>query len=175
MSDIDSSRGTGEMRPGVAADVAACVAVWVAACAARDGRAVDGVAERARPKFDAAVVWLVVDGSDGIDGSDGSDGIDGFVLATRPGSGLPGDPVDAPVLGLLATNPGAQARGLGRSLLRAATRELAPRGHERVVLHVLLDNVGAVRLYESEGWVAAGTSFEHSLLKRPTQRFERVL
>lgn len=154
------------MRPGAAADVEACVAVWVAACAARDGRAVDGVAERARPKFDAALVWLVVDGSDGIEG---------FVLATRPGSGLPGDPVDAPVLGLLATRPGAQTRGTGRSLLRAATRELAARGHERVVLHVLLDNVGAVRLYESEGWAAAGVPFEHSLLKRPTQRFERVL
>lgn len=157
------------MRPGAAADVEACVAVWVAACAARDGRAVDGVAERARPKFDAAVVWLVVDGSDG------SDGIDGFVLATRPGSGLTGDPADAAVLGLLATRPGAQSRGLGRSLLRTATRELAARGHERVVLHALLDDVGAVRLYESEGWTPAGVPFEHSLLKRPVQRFERVL
>jgi hypothetical protein len=43
------------------------------------------------------------------------------------------------------------------------------------VLHALLDNVGAVRLYESEGWTPAGVPFEHSLLKRPVQRFERVL
>jgi hypothetical protein len=42
-------------------------------------------------------------------------------------------------------------------------------------LHALLDNVAAVGLYESEGWVAAGDPFEHSLLKRPTQRFDRLL
>ncbi|ROS50309.1 N-acetyltransferase [Frigoribacterium sp. PhB24] len=154
------------MRPGAAADLDACLALWVAACAARDGQAFAGVAERARPKFDAGVVWLV---------ADGVDGADGFVLATRPGSGLPGDPADAPVLGLLATRPGAQAQGLGRALLREATRRLSSLGHERAVLHGLLDNVAAVRLYEGEGWVAAGEPYDHSLLKRPTQRFERVL
>nr|WP_249407837.1 GNAT family N-acetyltransferase [Frigoribacterium sp. CFBP 8759] len=88
---------------------------------------------------------------------------------------MPGDPEDAPVIGLLATGPGAQARGLGRALLREATRRLGALGHRRVVLHALLDNVTAVGLYESEGWVAAGDPFEHSLLKRPTQRFDRLL
>lgn len=155
-----------ELRCAVAADLEACLAIWVAACAARDGQAFAGVAERARPKFDAGVVWLV---------ADGVDGVDGFVLATRPGSGLPADPPDAPVLGLLATRPGAQARGLGRALLREATARLGSLGHERAVLHALLDNVAAVGLYESEGWAAAGEPFEHSLLKRPSHRFERVL
>jgi ribosomal protein S18 acetylase RimI-like enzyme len=155
-----------ETRPADAADLEACLAVWVEACAARDGRAFDGVAERARPKFDAGVVWMV---------ADGVDGVDGFVLATRPASGLPADPADAPVLGLLATAPDAQARGLGRALLREATARLASLGYERAVLHALLDNVAAVGLYESEGWVAADEPYEHSLLKRPSQRFERVL
>nr|WP_249408788.1 GNAT family N-acetyltransferase [Frigoribacterium sp. CFBP 8751] len=154
------------MRCAVPADLEACLTVWVAACAARDGQAFDGVAERARPKFGAGVVWLV---------ADGVDGADGFVLATRPGSGLPADPADAPVLGLLAAGPGAQARGLGRALLREATARLALLGYQRAVLHALLDNVAAVGLYESEGWVAAGDPFEHSLLKRPTQRFDRLL
>lgn len=160
-----------ELRCAVPVDVEACLAVWVAACAARDGRAFDGVAERARPKFGAGVVWLVADAPV----VDGRRGVDGFVLATRPGSGSPGDPEDAPVIGLLATRPGAQARGLGRALLREATRQLGALGHRRVVLHALLDNVAAVGLYESEGWVAAGDPFEHSLLKRPTQRFDRLL
>ncbi|WP_277960150.1 GNAT family N-acetyltransferase [Frigoribacterium faeni] len=172
-----SSRGAvHELRCAVPADVEACLAVWVAACAARDGQAFDGVAERARPKFGAGVVWLVADAPvvDGPD-VDGPRGVDGFVLATRPCSGLPGDPEDAPVIGLLATRSGAQARGLGRALLREATRRLGALGHRRVVLHALLDNVAAVGLYESEGWVAAGDPFEHSLLKRPTQRFDRLL
>ena len=163
---VSSHGAVHELRCAVPADLEACLAVWVAACAARDGQAFDGVAERARPKFGAGVVWLV---------ADGVDGIDGFVLATRPGSGLPADPADAPVLGLLAAGPGAQARGLGRALLREATARLALLGYQRAVLHALLDNVAAVGLYESEGWVAAGDPFEHSLLKRPTQRFDRLL
>lgn len=160
---VSSHGAVHALRCAVPADLEACLTVWVAACAARDGQAFDGVAERARPKFGAGVVWLV------------ADGVDGFVLATPPGSGLPADPPDAPVLGLLATRPGAQARGLGRALLREATARLALLGYQRAVLHALLDNVAAVGLYESEGWVAAGDPFEHSLLKRPTQRFDRLL
>ena len=188
---VSSHGAVHELRRAVPADVEACLAVWVAACAARDGQAFEGVAERARPKFDAGVVWLVADApvvdapvvdapvadAPVVDGPDvdGPRGVDGFVLAMRPGSGLPGDPEDAPVVGLLATRPGAQARGLGRALLREATCRLGALGHRRVVLHALLDNVAAVGLYESEGWVAAGDPFEHSLLKRPTQRFDRLL
>lgn len=163
---VSSHGAVQALRCAVPADLEACLTVWVAACAARDWQAFDGVAERARPKFGAGVVWLV---------ADGVDGVDGFVLATRPGSGLPADPADAPVLGLLAAGPGAQARGLGRALLREATARLALLGYQRAVLHALLDNVAAVGLYESEGWVAAGDPFEHSLLKRPTQRFDRLL
>lgn len=79
------------------------------------------------------------------------------------------------MLGLLATDPGKQARGLGRALLREAARELGALGYERAVLHALLDNAPAVHLYESEGWVAAGETYEHELLKRPLRAFIRRL
>lgn len=81
------------LRPATSADAEACVALWVAACADRDGRAFPGVAERARPKFDRGTSWFVAEQVDGTLG--------GFVLATAPGSGLPSDPTDAAVLGLL--------------------------------------------------------------------------
>jgi ribosomal protein S18 acetylase RimI-like enzyme len=150
------------IRPASRADVEACVSLWVAACAARDGQAFAGVAERARPKFDRSVGWFVAE-------HDGT--LDGFVLATGPGSGLPSDPPDAAVLGLLVTSPAAQGRGLARALIRHVTEHLVGLGHPRVVLHALLDNAAALRLYESEGWEAVGEPFEHSLLGRPMRTY----
>jgi ribosomal protein S18 acetylase RimI-like enzyme len=150
------------IRPASRADVEACVSLWVAACAARDGEAFTGVAERARPKFDRSVGWFVAE-------HDGT--LDGFVLATGPGSGLPSDPPDAAVLGLLAVAPAAQGRGLARALIRHVTEHLAELGHARVVLHALLDNAAALRLYEREGWEAVGQPFEHSLLGRPVRTY----
>ncbi|RFA19031.1 GNAT family N-acetyltransferase [Subtercola boreus] len=149
-----------EGRPG---DVAECVALWVEACAARDGTAVAGVAERARPKFDRAECFLVAEAPTG--------DIRGFVLATEPGSGLPSDPAGAAVIGLLAVAPSAQGQRLGARLMDAAADELRRRGHESAVLHALLDNRAAVRLYTGRGWRAFGEVFEHSLLKRPMQTF----
>lgn len=154
------------LRAGHPDDAEACLAVWVEACASRDGRAHDGVADRARPKFDGAVAWLVA--------TDDRE-IDGFVLATGPGSGLPSDPPESAVLGLLAVSPGRQTHGLGRGLLRAATDRLSELGYEQAVLHALIDNVLAVRLYESEGWTAIGAEYEHSLLKRPMRTYARSL
>ncbi|HEV7183163.1 MAG TPA: GNAT family N-acetyltransferase [Leifsonia sp.] len=154
------------IRDGAWSDLDACLDIWVAACAARDGQAVEGVAERARPKFANGVVWLVAD-------SDA--GLGGFVLATHPGSGRPDDPKGAAVVGLLAVAPYEQARGLGRHLLRSATTRLAALGYERAVLHALVDNTTAVRLYESEGWEAIGDPYEHSLLKRPARTYARAL
>ena len=150
-------------RNGTAADAAECVSLWVEACASRDGVAVPGVAERARPKFDRAQCWIMVE--------DPAIGILGFVLATKPGSGLPADPPDAPVVGLLAVAAEAQGRGLGGALLVAEAAELARHGHERSVLHVLADNHSAVRLYASKGWQPLGEPFQHALLKRPTQTY----
>jgi len=150
-------------RYGTPQDLATCVSIWVEACVSRDGIAVAGVAERARPKFDHAECWLVVEVP--------SKGLLGFVLATRPGGGLPDDPPDAPVVGLLAVAPGAQGRGLGSGLMDAVVAELAQEGHKHAVLHALPDNLPAVRLYASRGWRPFGEVYEHTLLKRPMQTF----
>lgn len=150
-------------RAGTSHDRSACVSIWVEACASRDGIAVAGVAERARPKFDHEECWVV--------GEVPSKGIVGFVLATRPGGGLPGDPVNAPVIGLLAVAPGAQGLGVGSALMDAVASELAQKGHTRSVLHALLDNLPAVRLYASKGWRPFGEVYQHALLKRPMQTF----
>ena len=151
------------LRTGTPTDTATCLALWIEACATRDGVAIAGVADRARPKFNNAETWIVADSTD--------DGILGFVLATTPGRGLPGDPPDAPVVGLIAVAPRAQGRGLGSDLMTAVADDLARAGHKRAVLHVLTDNHSAVRLYAGAGWRPLGTLFEHTLLKRPTQTY----
>lgn len=150
-------------RSATAEDAAACVSLWVAACLARDGEAVEGVAERARLKFNNSECWIVADEAD--------TGLVGFVLATKPGSGLESDPPDSPVIGLLAVAPGAQGRGLGGALLTEATAALARHGHQRSVLHVLADHHAAVHLYEKNGWRPLGEPFPHSLLGRPLQTY----
>lgn len=129
----------------------------------RDGQAFEGVADRARPKFDHSIGWLL---------AVSAGQIDGFVLATRPGSGMPTDPPDAAVVSLLAVAPGEQTRRLGRTLLRAVTRHLNASGYARAVLHALVDNRPAVRLYESEGWQPVGEEYEHTLHKRPVRTYE---
>jgi ribosomal protein S18 acetylase RimI-like enzyme len=153
------------IRPGATSDKNACVALWVNACAVRDGRAIAGVPERASAKFDSVEGWVVAEGG-GV--------VSGFALATPAGTGLPTDPPSAPVIGLLAVDPNAQRSGLGTTLLNAICAELELRGHDRAVLHVLVDNVAAVRLYESSGWVASGEPHEHVLLKRPFQTYVRT-
>lgn len=150
-------------RGGTPVDAEECVSLWVRACIERDGAAVVGVAERAGPKFDDSACWIVA--------ADKSTGIVGFGLATKPGTGLLGDPPAAPVVGLLAVAPGAQRRGLGADLLTALTAELALLGHDQSVLHVLADHHTAVHLYESMGWRPLGEPFQHSLLGRPTQAY----
>ena len=150
-------------RAGTTTDLAQCLALWIEACAIRDGVAIAGVEDRARPKFDRAEKWIVA--------ADPDAGILGFVLATTPGSGLPGDPPDAPVVGLIAVAPRAQGRRLGSGLMTAVADDLGQAGHERAVLHVLMDNHPAVRLYAGRGWRPYGKPFEHSLLKRRTQAY----
>lgn len=150
------------LRPGLSSDEDACVELWVAACAARDGQAFSGVAERARAKFPQVEAWVV---------AEAASGLAGFVLATAPGSGLPGDPTGAPLVALLAVDPAAQRSGLGAKLLTAITAEIAARGHREAVLHVLLGNTAAIALYKASGWEPFGDVFEHSLLKRPMQTY----
>lgn len=154
------------LRAGASSDIEQCVALWVDACAVRDGRSIGGIADRARPKFDRSIGWIV---------ASSGEQIDGFVLATAPGSGMPTDPPDAAVVGLLAVQPSQQARGLGRTLLQAIGRHLSDAGYRQAVLHALLDNHPALGLYRSEGWTAVGDEYEHSLLKRPLRTFSRDL
>jgi len=155
------------VRSGLPADSETCVAVWVASCAARDGRALPGVAERARPKFDKKCGLVVAERRDS--------SLAGFALATTPGTGIPTDPADAAVLALLAVDSHQQGAGLGRWLLSAITESLTDSGFEQIVLHALADNHVAVRLYESAGWVSYGPTFEHALLKRPMQTYRHLL
>ncbi|MBW4031779.1 MAG: GNAT family N-acetyltransferase [Acidobacteria bacterium] len=151
------------LRTGTGADVDACVALWVAACGARDGEFVAGVDERARQKFGHEVAWVLAERRDAT--------VAGFALATAPGSGLATDPSGATVLGLLAVDPQEQRSGVGGRLLVAITAAVASRGHSQLVLHALTDNVPALRLYEKSGWVPYRDPFEHSLLKRPMQTY----
>jgi [ribosomal protein S18]-alanine N-acetyltransferase len=56
----------------------------------------------------------------------------------------------------IALDPAYQRRGLGRSLLQRGLDYLAQQGASRVRLEVRPDNTGALRLYESFGFVAVG-------------------
>ncbi|WP_162940320.1 GNAT family N-acetyltransferase [Gryllotalpicola protaetiae] len=150
------------IRAAEASEVDACVALWVRACAERDGRAVAGVAERARAKFDRRTAWRV---------AESGERIVGFALATEPGSGAPSDPGGAAVLGLLAVDPVAQGLGLGRRMLAEISGALADAGFTEAVLHVLADNAAAVRLYERAGWRPHGEPFEHTLLHWLSQSY----
>ena len=147
-------------------DTEACVDLWVAAVATRDGvPESDAVRSRARAKFAAERVALVVAAE-----SEASDAaLVGFALVTAPGTGMPDDPVDAAYLSLLAVDPRAQGRGLGRSLLRAAVAGAGRAGHQRCLLHALEDNEPALALYRSAGFRPVGPVFPHALHGRPTR------
>jgi len=165
--NASKSQQVAALRAGTAADLESCLRLWVDACTARDGRAHDGVAARARPKFGQAECWIIAE--------DVGSKLVGFVLATVAGSGMPTDPPDAPVIGLLAVAPAAQGHGIASALLACAEHGLARLDHNESVLHVLTDNHAAVRSYLRNGWLPRGEPFEHALLKRPTQTYVRRL
>lgn len=56
----------------------------------------------------------------------------------------------------IGTDPALQARGVGRTMLRALLAEAERRGARQVILEVRVDNVPAIALYESEGFVTVG-------------------
>ena len=161
---------------------AACIDLWAAAVASRDGRPEDpAVRARAAAKFGAERVVLVV--------APGThDGIRGFALVTAPGTGGTSgtdisnggtddgasgaaEPADAAYISLLAVAPSAQGSGLGRALLVAAVDAARDAGHEHCTLHAIEDNAPAVRLYRSAGFRPVGESFPHALSRRPTRTF----
>lgn len=155
------------VRPAAPDEVTACIDLWAAAVAARDGIPEHPATRaRAQEKFTAPrVACLVVIGPDGR--------LDGFVLVTAPGTGRPTDPDDAAYLSLLAVRPGLQARGVGRVLLTAAVDAAREAGHAGVALHVLADNHRAVRLYEAGGFVPTGTEFPHAITGVATRTYVR--
>lgn len=139
---------------------AACVALWVAAVADRDGAPPsDAVRARAHKKFAAERVALVV--------VDDGGSPSGFALVTAPGTG--GAPSDAAYLSLLAVAPAAQGHGLGRRLLAAAVDAAVAAGYDRCELHALDDNAPALALYRSAGFRPVGDPFPHALNGRPTR------
>jgi ribosomal protein S18 acetylase RimI-like enzyme len=143
---------------------AACIDLWAAAVAAREGRAEDpAVRARAAEKFAAERVALIV--------ASGDDAVRGFALVTAPGTGGGAGPADAAYLSLLAVDPSAQGSGLGRVLLVAAVAAVRDAGHEHCMLHALEDNAPAVRLYRSAGFRPVGEPFPHALSGRPTRTF----
>ncbi|WP_416395007.1 MULTISPECIES: GNAT family N-acetyltransferase [unclassified Curtobacterium] len=175
-------------------EAAACIELWTAAVAARDGVPRSAaVRDRARSKFAAARVALVVASSPSSAALAGSvpagsapagsapaspapagsvsaaSALAGFALVTEPGTGLPGDPDDAAYLSLLAVDPRAQGHGLGRSLLQRAVAEAGAAGYARTLLHALDDNAPALRLYRGAGFEPVGEPFPHALSGRPTR------
>lgn len=165
-------------------EAAACIELWTAAVAARDGVPRSAaVRDRARSKFAAARVALVVASSPSSAALAGSapaspapagsvsagSVLAGFALVTEPGTGLPGDPDDAAYLSLLAVDPRAQGHGLGRSLLQRAVAEAGAAGYARTLLHALDDNAPALRLYRGAGFEPVGEPFPHALSGRPTR------
>ena len=95
--------------------------------------------------------------------------------AFGPEAGQP----DAAVGELYAMNldPDYWGRGLGRSLLQAATAELATWGFNDLVLWVLPENQRAHALYESEGWAADGITKDDEILgvRVTDMRYRRTL
>lgn len=57
----------------------------------------------------------------------------------------------------IGVSPAVRRRGLGQSLVRAAAGLAAQGGAEALFLEVAIDNAAALALYESAGFVAAGT------------------
>ncbi len=121
------------VRTATGADAdAACVDLWVAAVADRDGLpASPAVRERARTKFAADRVALVV-------ADDPAGAPVGFALVTAPGTG--GTPSDAAYLSLLAVAPTAQGQRAGPPAARRSGGGRAEAGHAQCELHALDDN-----------------------------------
>lgn len=160
---IESTAAVRVAEPGADTD-SACIDLWVAAVAVRDGRAEDpAVRARAATKFAAERVALVVAPSS-------DDGVRGFALVTAPGTGGDG-PAGAAYLSLLAVDPSAQGSGLGRALLVAAVDAARAAGYAHCSLHALEDNAPALRLYRSAGFRPVGEPFPHALNGRPTRTY----
>jgi ribosomal protein S18 acetylase RimI-like enzyme len=70
------------------------------------------------------------------------------------------DPVDCCMYGMWVDPHFRRAR-VGQILVKAVLAQARSAGKRRVILHVVVDNLGAKALYEREGFVATGRSKPH--------------
>lgn len=132
-----------------------CVATWLAALERRDGFAPPSEsAARAHAKFSQPIVRLAVHN-------------DGFALTVRASS-------ETALLELIAVDPDAASRGLGRALLYDAIASAAASGYHWLELWVRRGNDRAVALYESGGFETTGEVDEHPLGGEPMLQFRRA-
>ncbi|WP_053737696.1 GNAT family N-acetyltransferase [Nocardia sp. NRRL S-836] len=143
--------------------VDAAALIWAHGVAARDGHAEVPTLAQARPGVENALAHEP----------------SLFLLAVRGGvpiGFLAGGPLrtDSGVayVNYVGVHPDAWGEGVGEALLRALPGALAERGYEAAQLHVFVDNVRGVRLYERLGWRKAGAAAPHPRTGRVEQRYE---
>jgi ribosomal protein S18 acetylase RimI-like enzyme len=142
----------GEIRDGkIDADREECIAIWLAAIEARDGRQPEfGIADRVRSMFDCSIVRFAVAGEP----------ISGFCLTVEEDT--PGES-RAALLQLLASDPRNPTPGTGRRLLADSIAASRAAGYGFLRLEVRAGNDRAIDLYERAGFAADGSVREHPL------------
>ncbi len=79
---------------------------------------------------------------------------------------------DVAYVNYVGVHPEAWGKGVGEALLRALPAALVDRGYTAAQLHVFVDNVRGVRLYERLGWHKAGEPAPDPRSGRVEQRYE---
>ena len=152
---------------GTPAAVPACVDLWIRALTWRDGLApAEAVHGRTVHKFEAPAIRFAIIGEQSAPMA--------FALTTRlsessadAGERERPDATRTAYIELLAVEPTAVSRGLGRALLRDAAAAGSAAGCALAMLHVRIDNVAAIHLYESEGFEVHGEPREHAFTRAP--------
>ena len=104
--------------------------------------------------FDEATWRARVSGSDPGPRAVFVDEIDGEAIGTAAALDFETDP--APMLVAMWVRPEARGEGVGRRLVDAAVEWVRHRGAGEMLLHVVHDNLAAISLYESCGFVRSG-------------------
>jgi mycothiol synthase len=140
-------------RPGDEAELVRVNAAAFAHHPEQGAMDLDELGERmAEPWFDPADLFVAVDGGH----------MDGFHWTKRHSASL-GE------VYVVAIDPGAQGKGLGRLLVEVGLRHLQSLGLHDVLLYVESDNTPAVRLYEGLGFTHAGAD-THVMYERAVGR-----
>jgi ribosomal protein S18 acetylase RimI-like enzyme len=150
-----------EIVQGGPEQVDAAALIWAHAVAARDGYDEVPTLAQARPGVEKAL----------------ANEPSLFLLALEGGAPvgfLAGGPqqTDVAYVNYVGVHPQAWGKGVGEALLRALPTALADRGYAAAQLHVFVDNVRGVRLYERLGWRKAGGPAPHPRSGRVEQRYE---